>query len=104
MASTVTDVPDRLRFEIALDGTVVGFASYRRAAGVITFLHVEIDSTHEGEGLGSVLVTAALEAARAEGAAVLPSCPFVRAFIAGHREYLDLVPVERRAGFGLDAS
>jgi aryl-alcohol dehydrogenase-like predicted oxidoreductase len=40
--------------------------------------------------------------ARAQGLAVLPFCPFVRGFIDGHREYLDLVPVERRAKFGLD--
>jgi uncharacterized protein len=34
--------------------------------------------------------------------AVLPYCPFVRGFIDRHREYLDLLPVERRAKFGLD--
>jgi uncharacterized protein len=34
--------------------------------------------------------------------AVLPYCPFVQGFIARHREYLDLVPVERRPKFALD--
>ena len=38
---------------------------------------------------------------RAQGLAVLPFCPFVRGFIDRHREYLDLVPVERRAKLGL---
>jgi hypothetical protein len=33
--------------------------------------------------------------------AVLPYCPFVEGFIDRHREYLDLVPVERRAKFAL---
>ena len=32
---------------------------------------------------------------------MIPVCPFVRAYIAGHPEYLDLVPEDRRAEFGL---
>lgn len=99
--ATVTDVPGRTRFEIALDGAVVGFAQYHRRPGTIAFIHTEIDPGHEGEGLGGTLVRAALDAARAEGAGVLPFCPFVRGFIDGHREYADLVPEARRAEFGL---
>ena len=102
MAPTVTDVSDRRRFEIEVDGAVLGFAEYRRRPGVITFIHTEIDPAHEGEGLGTLLVKAALDTARAEGLAVLPYCPFVRGFIDRHREYLDLVPVKRRATFALD--
>ena len=102
MAPTVTDISDRRRFEIEVDGAVLGFAEYRRRPGVISFTHTEIDPAHEGEGLGTLLVKAALDTARAEGLAVLPYCPFVRGFIDRHREYLDLVPVERRAKFGLD--
>jgi len=102
MTPTVTDVPERGRFEIDVDGGVAGFAEYRRRPGVILFLHTEIDPAHHGAGLGTVLVRAALDSARAQGLAVLPLCPFVRAFIEGHREYVDLVPVERRAKFGLD--
>ena len=102
MTPTVTDVPERGRFEIAVDGVAAGFAEYRRRPGVILFLHTEIDPAHEGAGLGTALVRAALESARAQGLAVLPVCPFVRSFVGRHREYLDLVPVERRAQFGLN--
>ena len=102
MAPTVTNVSERKRFEIAVDGVVVGFAEYRRRPGVISFIHTEIDRSREGEGLGTSLVKAALDSARQEGLAVLPYCPFVRSFIDRHREYLDLVPVERRAMFALD--
>jgi predicted GNAT family acetyltransferase len=101
MALTITDAPDRRRFEIAVDGVVVGFAQYRRRPGIISFIHTEIDTSFEGEGLGTLLVKAALDIARAEGLAVLPYCPFVKDFIDRHREYLDLVPVERRAKFAL---
>ena len=102
MAPTVTDVSDRRRFEIAVDGVVVGFADYRRRPGVISLIHTEIDPARKGEGLGTLLVKAALDTARAEGLAVLPYCPFVQSFIDRHREYLDLVPVERRAKFALE--
>jgi predicted GNAT family acetyltransferase len=101
MAPTVTDVSGRRRFEIAVDGIVVGFTEYRRRPGVISFVHTEIDPSRKGEGLGKSLVKAALDSARAEGLAVLPYCPFVRNFIDRHREYVDLVPVERRAKFAL---
>ena len=102
IAPTITDVSERRRYEIAIDGVVVGIAEYRRRPGVISFIHTEIDPSRKGEGLGTLLIRAALDSARAEGLAVLPYCPFVRNFIDRHREYLDLVPVERRAMFALD--
>ena len=102
LAPAVTDASDRRRFEIAIDGAVLGFAEYRRRPGSISFLHTEIDPAHNGEGLGTLLVKAALDTARAEGLAVLPYCPFVQGFIARHREYLELVPAGRRAKFALD--
>ena len=102
IAPTITDVSERRRYEIAIDGVVVGIAVYRRRPGVISFIHTEIDPSRKGEGLGTLLIRAALDSARAEGLAVLPYCPFVRNFIDRHREYLDLVPVERRAMFALD--
>jgi predicted GNAT family acetyltransferase len=103
IAPTITDVSERRRYEIAIDGVVVGIAEYRRRPGVISFIHTEVDPSRKGEGLGTLLVKAALDSARAAGLAVLPYCPFVRNFIDRHRgDYLDLVPVERRAMFALD--
>ena len=102
MAPTITDVSDRRRFEIAVDGAVVGFTEYPRRLGIISFVHTEIDPSRKGEGLGTLLVKAALDIARAERLAVLPYCPFVKDFIDRHREYLDLVPAGRRAKFALE--
>jgi uncharacterized protein len=98
---TVRDVPEEGRFELAVDGAVVGVSQYRRRPGLIAFTHTEIEPGHSGEGLGSTLVATALSEVRREGVTVLPYCPFVRAYIARHREHLDLVPLERRAEFGL---
>lgn len=98
---TVADAPERERFEISLGGEVVGFTTYHRGRRAISLIHTEVDSAHEGEGLASQLIRAALETAREDGLAVLPFCPFVRGFIEAHKEYLDLVPAERRAEFRL---
>jgi len=99
--STVHDSPERNRFEIEVDGELVGLAQYRRRPGAIAFLHTEIYPAHEGAGLGGVLVSAALDEARREGVQVLPFCPFVRSYLERHPEYLDLVPDERRGEFGV---
>ena len=99
----VADVPDRSRFEVHVDGEVAGFTEYRRRPGLIAFIHTLTDPRFEGQGLASQLVRTALTEARAHGLSVLPFCPFVRAYIAGHTEYLDLVPEDMRAKFDLPA-
>jgi predicted GNAT family acetyltransferase len=100
---TVTDAPERSRFEIHVDGRLAGFAQYRlKGADLLVFTHTEIDDAYGGRGLGSVLVRAALDSARSRGLPVRPDCPFVRAYIARHPDdYLDLVPVELRPRLGL---
>jgi predicted GNAT family acetyltransferase len=99
----VRDDPDRSRYELLVDGRVAGFAAYRRRGDVLEFTHTEVDEEFEGQGLGSTLIRGALDDARRDGFAVLPRCPFVRAFIEKHEEYADLVPAEQRADFGLSA-
>ncbi|MDF3048779.1 MAG: N-acetyltransferase [Pseudonocardia sp.] len=97
----VLDVPEQSRFEIRVDGRTAGFAAYRSKPGLLVFTHTEVDDAVEGRGLGSALVRGALDAARDHNTAVRPDCPFVRAYIARHDEYLDLVPVELRERLGL---
>jgi len=98
---SVVDVPERSRFEVRVAGETAGFTEYRRRPGLIAFIHTLIDPRYEGHGLGSQLVGSALTDARSDGLAVLPFCPFVRSYIAGHPEYLDLVPEDMRSKFEL---
>lgn len=102
-AVTIADNPGAQQFEISVADEVVGLAQYRRShsKGLIAFIHTEIDDGHEGEGLGSKLAAAALDSAREQGLGVLPFCPFIRDYIAKHREYADLVPADHREEFGL---
>jgi len=97
----VTDNPDKARFEIVADGELAGFAQYHLSDGVIAFTHTQTDDRFRGHGLGSRLVRESLDEARARHLVVLPYCPFMRSWIAEHREYADLVPAGRREQFGL---
>jgi uncharacterized protein len=93
----VADNPDERRYEIRVEGELAGFAQYRSRPGAITFTHTEIDDRFEGRGLGGKLIAFALDDGRERGLAVIPLCPFVRAYIQRHREYAELVPEDRRA-------
>jgi hypothetical protein len=97
----VADAPERDRYELSIDGQVVGFSAYTTRPGLIAFVHTEVEERFEGRGLGDRLIRFALEDARARGLEVLPFCPFVKAFIERHREFETLVPETYREQFGL---
>jgi predicted GNAT family acetyltransferase len=87
----VVDVPEAGRYELRLDGRLIGLAAYRRRNGRIAFTHTEVDESCEGRGFGSRLVAAAFDDARRAGLTVVPLCPFVAHYIEKHPEYGDLV-------------
>ena len=101
MQPEMVDNREAQRFEIVVDGEVGGFVQYKRHHDTLSLIHTEIGDAFEGRGLASTLVRDVLEAARKEGAAVLPFCPFVRSYVQRHPEYVPLVPEGRRAAFGL---
>jgi predicted GNAT family acetyltransferase len=87
----VVDVPERSRFEIHLDGELIGVMTYRLVGDVVVALHAEIEPGRRGHGYGGMLVARALERIRAAARYVDPRCPFVVAFIERAPEYRDLV-------------
>jgi predicted GNAT family acetyltransferase len=97
----VTDNADGGRYEIHVGGELAGFLTYRLRSGLIELVHTEIDEEFEGRGLGSQLISFALDDARERGLAVLPFCPFANDYLQRHRQYVDLVPEGRREEFGL---
>jgi uncharacterized protein len=98
---TVADNAERKRYEIEVDGEPAGILQYRLRPELIELVHTEIDEEFEGRGLGSRLISFALDDARRRGLAVLPFCPFVNDYIQRHRQYVDIVPEERRQDFDL---
>jgi predicted GNAT family acetyltransferase len=86
----VSHDPARGRFEIRTDAGPALLA-YERQGDVLEMTHTEVPDASEGRGYGAALAEAALGFARREGAKVIPSCPFVAAYIERHPDYADLV-------------
>ena len=97
----VDDNAERERYEIRVDGKLAGFLRYRLRPELIELIHTEVNDEFEGRGLGSQLISFALEDARERGLAVLPICPFVNDYVQRHRQYVELVPEGRRDALGL---
>jgi len=89
--TVVVDVPEQSRYELRLDGRLVGLAAYRMRGNRIVFLHTEVDESCAGRGFGSRLAAAVLDDARRKGLEVAPLYPFIAAYIQRHPEYRDLV-------------
>lgn len=97
----VEDAPMRGRFEVMVDGEVVGMASYHVEGDVMTLPHTEVSPAVAGRGIGTTLVAAVLASARERHLAVLPYCSFVRHYLQTHPADQDLVRPDDRPHFGL---
>lgn len=82
---------EKKRFEINLaDGTA--FIQYtKRGEDVYNLYHTEVPAQFGGKGVGSALAKGTLEYIKAEGKQIIPTCPFVAAYLKKHPEYEDLV-------------
>jgi predicted GNAT family acetyltransferase/glutaredoxin len=96
--AVVVDVPEQNRYELRLDGKLIGLLAYHRRDGRIAFTHTEVDPSCERRGFGSLLAARALDDARREGLTVAPLCPFVARYIDKHPEYRELVAQEPETG------
>lgn len=91
MSVTVTDVPERGRYEAREDGDLAGFATYRRTGDVVVFLHTEVDSGHQGQGVAGTIAREVLDDVRRRGLRARLLCPFLAEWATGHPEYDDLL-------------
>jgi uncharacterized protein len=96
-STVVRDHPAEHRYEITVGGRPAGVTPYLDRPGGEgggqrrVFIHTEIDPNYEGQGLGSVLVKAALADVRASGRRAVAVCPFVSAYLERHPEEVDIV-------------
>jgi predicted GNAT family acetyltransferase len=91
MATEVRHAPDRSRYELVIDGELIGIADYQERDGALVMPHTEITAERRGQGLGDVLVQGALDDVRARGQKVVPACWFVREYVERHPETADLL-------------
>lgn len=86
----VRDDPANDRYVTTVEGREA-VLEYERQGARIRLHHTKVPTELEGGGIGSRLARTALDAAREDGLAVWPDCPFVASYIRRHPEYLDLV-------------
>ena len=91
MTSDVRRNDERQRYELTVDGALVGIADFVVEGDVVVLPHTEIDRGQRGRGLGAVLVKGALDDVRAQGRTVVPSCWYVHEYLDVHPEDADLV-------------
>jgi len=83
------------RYELWLDGGVVGTTEFRRRDdGVLVFPHTVIDEDRRGQGLGAELIGGALDDVRARGETIVAECKAVAGFVEEHPAYGDLLAPE----------
>ena len=96
MTDHFRDNEERARFELDVGGNIA-FITYRKSPGAITLVHTEVPPELGGQGIGSKLGRATLDAVRAQGRKLSVECDFVRSFMTKHPEYNDLLaPGTRR--------
>jgi hypothetical protein len=89
MSDVVNNRAER-RYQLAVEGHIAA-TYYEIADGVITFVHTEVAPELGGKGIGSRLIKGALDQVRTDGLKVIAECPFVKAYIEKHPEYVDLL-------------
>ncbi|WP_028478353.1 GNAT family N-acetyltransferase [Nocardia sp. CNY236] len=92
MSTEVSNNTALERFEIYVDGAIVGYAEYQDTASERAFVHTEINPQYQGQGYGALLVETALNSTRDDKLGALPMCPMVNHFIETRPEYLSMVP------------
>ena len=88
----VTRNEDEHRWEARIGSALAGFAAYQQTDELVVFTHTEVEPAFEGRGVGGALARHALDEVAAEGTRkVMPLCPFVKAWIGRHPDYVPLV-------------
>jgi predicted GNAT family acetyltransferase len=81
------------RFVMERDGQTAELVYIEVDARTLDFHHTYVPPALRGGGLAGTLVAHALDWARASGRRVVPSCPYVAAFIRRHPQYADVAKV-----------
>ncbi len=91
---------DQNRFELRLNGDLVGIIGYYEVEGsfkrgsrtrVVSFMHTVVTEDFGHQGLAAILVRRALDSARSYGWKVKPVCTYVQRFVVANPDYSDVV-------------
>ena len=69
----------------------VGVAEYAKENGAWVITHTEVDPAYGGQGIARKLVEALIEAARRDGAKIVPVCSYAEKMMRGKEAYADVL-------------
>jgi hypothetical protein len=75
----VTHAPDRARFEAGS-----AYLSYERHGSTFDITHTVVPEEMGGQGIGGLLVQAAVDYAKANSLELVVTCPFARSWLERH--------------------
>jgi uncharacterized protein len=91
MTPAIRHEPEARRFVADVDGKAASYLTYRELdRDVLELDHTYVPRELRGRGIASQLTVRALEYARERGCKIVPSCPFVAAYIERHPEFREL--------------
>lgn len=90
-SADVSDAPERSRFEATVDDGLAGILDYKARGERITLIHTEVSPAFEGRGIAASMVRYALDDARRRDLRVIPTCSYVKSYLARHPEDLDII-------------
>jgi len=92
MTITVTDVPERERFEARDDaGALAGVVTYQLTGAIIAYTHTKVEPGFADQEVIAALARAAMDDARSKGRTVVPLCPLLGDWLTQHPEYEKVV-------------
>ncbi|SEG72583.1 hypothetical protein SAMN05216223_10919 [Actinacidiphila yanglinensis] len=92
VAEQLTDNIDHGRFELYRDGDLIGWLYYTHLRpNRYALRHTEVESSHQHQGVGDVLVRRVLDEIRTRGGTITAICPFVVGYLSRTTGYADLV-------------
>ncbi len=78
--------PDAERYELRIDGELIGTADYSVNGDVVSITRVYTRPTHRGQGLAADLTEYAVDAIAASGRSVVPVCSYAAVWFDHHPE------------------
>jgi predicted GNAT family acetyltransferase len=80
------DNVEQKRYEFEMEGPKPLIDYIKSNQGVVYLTHTEVPPRLQGRGVGQQLVKQILEDVERQGLKVMPSCPFVAAYMVHHPE------------------
>ena len=87
----VTHIKNANRFEVLLENGQTAYLNYNEFENSLNLSHTYVPQSFERKGIAATIVKFALDYARKNNLYIIPSCPYVAAYIERHPEHRNLV-------------